>query len=144
MWRTFRCLTAYVKTDNKLRSEDTTRFAILRWTNNSPRSTPVRSVMETRESEQPMYKKSGDWPLANFGKYSGSLSFIFFTHLAFEWKSFSSAGSSFLFGGWDWSSLEDVKNRQEFRRKPSICPGANLLSMRSVDSLIELRTAYLQ
>jgi hypothetical protein len=68
------------------------------------------------------------------------------THSAFERKSSLSAGSSFLFGGLDEESFEDAKKRHEFKRKVCICPDAGLLSMRSVDSLIEdkLRTAYLQ
>jgi hypothetical protein len=66
-----------------LRSVACTIFAMLRCTKTSPGSRSRMVVSGHLESEHPIHRISGDWPLASFGNRSGLASAVFEAHSLF-------------------------------------------------------------
>ena len=63
-------------TDCAERSPYETMLAIFRWTKTSPGRQPRIVVSGTRESEQPIQRMAGDWPLERGGIREGSDSWV--------------------------------------------------------------------
>lgn len=58
-------------TEREDRSVGVRMLAMLRWTKTSPGLRPRMVVSGTRESEQPIQRILGDWPLERVGRRSG-------------------------------------------------------------------------
>src|SRR5256885_3557249 len=72
--------TAYWSAERQLRSEWTTTFATLRWTNSSPGSSPTISFAGTRLSEHPIHKYFGDCCANSESKNPGRVSVMRCAH----------------------------------------------------------------